>query len=108
MPVEARRKVVRKLAYLAGVVRLSGEVYDLVSAELLNLLDVLIVDAFEASKDIDYAGVTSCQARKAQYGNPGSGIDMYNIPPSTNPNPCGRRRIRLHHYTRHYQASDRQ
>jgi len=44
---EERRKMVRALAYRAGVVKLSGEVFSIVASEVLHHMAVLIYNAYE-------------------------------------------------------------
>ena len=88
LPAEARRKIVRRLAYRAGIVKLTSEVFDLVAAEMLHSLGVLLVDAFEVSREAYPLGekiqlITSTD-QSLVYGVPcdihGS-IDMFSTPP---------------------------
>ena len=83
MPAEARRKIVRRIAYRAGVVRLSSKAFDLVAAEIFHLLGVLLVDAYEESRTMDYAPILQNEANSGglRYNIPGDGIDTFSIPP---------------------------
>ena len=92
MPAEARRKIVRRIAYRAGVVRLSSKAFDLVAAEIFHLLGVLLVDAYEESRTMDYAPILQNEVSGGalRYNIPGNGIDTFTIPPppvSTGDNP---------------------
>ena len=57
---------------------------ELVAAEILHLLGVLVVDAFESSKDVDYSSILQ-NTKEVRYGFPGIGIDMFSIPPPPTP-----------------------
>ena len=83
MPAEARRKIVRRIAYRAGVVRLSSKAFDLVAAEIFHLLGVLLVDAYEESRTMDYAPILQNEVSGGalRYNIPGNGIDTFTIPP---------------------------
>ena len=98
LAAEARRKIVRRLAYRAGIVKLTSEVFDLVAAELLHSLGVLLVDAFEVSReaqlqrfgqDLNFIRHTT---QYLTYGGPcdghdmqSAGIDMFSTPPPPMP-----------------------
>ena len=82
LSAELRFKMVRFIAYRAGIVKISSAALDLIAAEIFHLLGVLMVDGFEASKATDYEALihkTSC--RRLTYGTPGDGIDMFSVPP---------------------------
>ena len=85
IPAEGRRKIVRRLAYRAGILQMTSEAFDLVAAEVLHLIGVLLVDAFEASKALDYglhlSFVDQNTSACLTYGTPGDGIDMFSVPP---------------------------
>lgn len=98
LPAEARRKIVRRLAYRAGIVKLTSEVFDLVAAEMLHSLGVLLVDAFEVSREahllrfgpeLTFIHHTT---EYLTYGEPcygdgmkSAGIDMFSTPPPPMP-----------------------
>ena len=89
MPAEIRRKMVRRLAYRAGIIQLTSDAFDLIAAEMFHLLGVLLVDAFEASMKMDY-GMYVCQdfikhVHRLTYGTPGDGLDMFSVPPPPMP-----------------------
>ena len=85
IPAEGRRKIVRRLAYRAGILQMTSEAFDVVAAEVLHLIGVLLVDAFEASKALDCGLSSSLVDRNTStcltYGTPGDGIDMFSDPP---------------------------
>ena len=94
MPAEIRRKIVRRLAYRAGIIQLTSDAFDLIAAEIFHLLGVLLVDAFEASMKVDYgmymASFRPCQdytkhVHRLTYGTPGDGLDMFSVPPPPMP-----------------------
>ena len=89
MPAEIRRKIVRRLAYRAGIIQLTSDAFDLIAAEMFHLLGVLLVDAFEASMKMDY-GMYVCEdfikhVHRLTYGTPGDGLDMFSVPPPPMP-----------------------
>ena len=84
LSAECRRKIARRLAYRAGIIKISAGAMELVAAEILHLLGVLVVDAFESSKDVDYSSILQ-NTKQVRYGFPGNGIDMFSIPPPPTP-----------------------
>ena len=94
LPAEARRRIVRRLAYRAGIVKLTSEVFDLVAAEMFHSLGVLLVDAFEASTETHMPGENNSYIHYTDqyltYGEPCNdvsygGIDMFSTPPPPMP-----------------------
>ena len=84
LSAELRYKIVRRLAYRAGVVGITAAALELVAAELLHLLGVLVIDAFEMSRKTDYSQAFPNQTR-VRYGTPGDGIDVFSVPPPPTP-----------------------
>jgi hypothetical protein len=52
LPPEAGRRIIRRLAYRAGILEMTNEAFVLAEAELLHTLGVLLVDAYESSVEL--------------------------------------------------------
>lgn len=49
---EQRQHMVRAIASRAGIVKLSGALFDSIAAEILHLMATIVIDAFEVSKSL--------------------------------------------------------
>mmetsp|Transcript_27492 Transcript_27492/g.43246 ORF Transcript_27492/g.43246 Transcript_27492/m.43246 type:complete len:504 (+) Transcript_27492:31-1542(+) len=49
---EQRQHMVRAIASQAGIVKLSGAVFDCIAAEILHFMATIVIDAFEVSKSL--------------------------------------------------------
>jgi hypothetical protein len=49
---ETMQRLVRAIAFQAGIVKLSGPTFDCIAAEILHYLAVIVIDAFEVSKSL--------------------------------------------------------
>jgi len=85
LPPDAGRKIIRRLAYRAGIVRLTGAAFEIAEAELLHTLGILLVEAYESSVEMSKSArfLGPKQALPYKMGMvaiPGS-IDMFHVPP---------------------------
>jgi histone H3/H4 len=94
IPAEGRRKIVRRLAHRAGIVKMTSSAFDLVAAEMLHLLGVLVVDAFEVSWETCLSSRESLviphASQSLRHDQSSSsphhpGIDMFYSPPPPGP-----------------------
>ena len=81
LPPESGRKIIRRLAYRAGIREISNEAFILAEAELLHTLGLLLVDAYESSielaKDVSYLD----EDREITYNQPSGLFDIFKKPP---------------------------
>eukprot|EP00579_Thalassiosira_antarctica_P010360 CAMPEP_0201918496 /NCGR_PEP_ID=MMETSP0903-20130614/7642_1 /ASSEMBLY_ACC=CAM_ASM_000552 /TAXON_ID=420261 /ORGANISM="Thalassiosira antarctica, Strain CCMP982" /LENGTH=561 /DNA_ID=CAMNT_0048454825 /DNA_START=201 /DNA_END=1886 /DNA_ORIENTATION=- len=81
LPLEAGRRIIRRLAYMAGVREMSNEAFVLAEAELLHTMGLLLVDAYESSvemaKSVSYLDTEEALV----YRVPTNSIDMFKVPP---------------------------
>ena len=49
---EQRQRMVRAIASRAGIVKLTGSVFDSIAAEILHFMATIVIDAFEVSKSL--------------------------------------------------------
>jgi hypothetical protein len=81
LPPDVGRRMIRRLAYKAGIVRLTGDAFEVAEVELLHTLGVLLVEAYESSvatsKSARFLGPKEALPYRTR---PGS-IDMFHVPP---------------------------
>jgi len=79
---EAGRRIIRRLAYQAGIVQMSNEAFILAEAEMLHALGLLLVSAYESS--VNMKGKTTPfldEEDELTYEAPHSAVDMFSYPP---------------------------
>ncbi len=91
LPPDAGRRIIRRLAYKAGIVQLTSNAFDLAEAELLHTLGVLLVEAYESSVEMsknarfldpnDEALQLLDGSRSLPYGQFPNAIDAFYVPP---------------------------
>ena len=81
LPLEAGRRIIRRLAYIAGVVNMSNEAFILVETEYLHALGVLLVCAYESSVDMETKMTFLGVEDSITYEAPHSAVDMFSSPP---------------------------
>jgi len=82
LPLEAGRRIIRRLAYLAGLPRMSNEAFVLVEAELLHTLGMLLATAYESSVAMARSKAHILDEEdELAYNEPTVSIDMFNTPP---------------------------
>lgn len=81
LPPEAGRRIIRRLAYQAGILQISNEAFLLAEAELLHTLGMLLVSTYESSAKI--AKTTKFLGAKDElaYNEPADSVDMFKTPP---------------------------
>ena len=81
LPPEAGRRIIRRLAYQAGILEISNEAFLLAEAEMLHALGILLVSAYESS--VEMAKITKFlnEEDELAYNEPTVSIDMFNTPP---------------------------
>jgi len=81
LPKETGRRIVRRLAYQAGILRMTSDAFVLIEAEILHAIGTLVAHAYELSyneaNDAEYLG----EDKELVYDEPRDGIDMYVVPP---------------------------
>jgi hypothetical protein len=83
LPPEAGRRIVRRLAFRAGVVVMSDDAFILAEAELLHALGLLLVSAYESSVEMS-ASKNNARLHAndyISYNDPIDSIDMFKTPP---------------------------
>ena len=80
---EIGRKIIRRLAYMAGVLQMSNGAFVLAEAVLLHTMGVLLVDAYESSveRELTKNRVFLGAGEELTYETPTDGIDMFITPP---------------------------
>ena len=81
LPPEAGRRIIRILAYQAGIVKMSNEAFALAEAELLHALGVLLVSAYESSVIMSKTTQLLGEDDELAYDEPTVSIDMFRAPP---------------------------
>jgi len=83
LPVEAGRRIIRRLAYIAGIPEMSNEAFILAEAELLHALGGLLVSAYESCVNIEQKGETQLldEEQELAYNKPNVPFDMFRSPP---------------------------
>ena len=81
LPAEAGRRIIRRLAYIAGIVKMSNEAFILAEAELLHAFGTLLVDAYESSVEVNSLSSFLDTDVELTYNEPTGGVDMFRTPP---------------------------
>ena len=81
LPPEAGRRIIRRLAYQAGIMKMSSEAFLLAEAELLHALGVLLVNAYESSVEMSKTTKFLDEEKDLAYDEPTQSIDMFKTPP---------------------------
>ena len=83
LPVEAGRRIIRRLAYIAGIPGMSSEAFVLAEAELLHALGGLLISAYESCVDIEMSRSTQLLGAEEQltYNEPNVQNSMFKTPP---------------------------
>ena len=81
LPPEAGRRIIRRLAYQAGILRMSNEAFISAEAELLHVLGVLLVSAYESSVRMAKTTQFLDEEKEVTYNEPTISVDMFNTPP---------------------------
>jgi len=61
IPSEIRRKIIRMIAYQAGITKMTGEAFAVAEIKLLHTMGVLLVTAYESSMNYNYSPISSYQ-----------------------------------------------
>ena len=80
---ESSRKIIRRLAYQAGIREMSSEAFIVAEAELLHALGMLLVDVYESSVEIEMTRKSSFLSTDEEltYNTPTDSLDMFKSPP---------------------------
>jgi hypothetical protein len=81
LPPEAGRRIIRRLAYRAGVREMTNEAFVLAEAELLHALGVLLVDAYESSVELSKTVLLLKEDEEIGYNQPYGAFDIFKFPP---------------------------
>ena len=81
LPPEAGRRIIRLLAYQAGIVRMSNDAFMLAEAELLHAMGILLVSAYESSVEMASKAQILGTEDELAYNEPTVSVDMFNTPP---------------------------
>ena len=83
LPPEAGRRIIRRLAYQAGIREMSNEAFIVAEAELLHALGMLLVDVYESSVEIEMTRKSSFLSTDEEltYNEPTKTVDMFKSPP---------------------------
>ena len=60
---EQRQRMVRAIASRAGIVKMTGSVFDSIAAEILHFMATIVIDAFEGSKSLWCPGANVVKSR---------------------------------------------
>ena len=75
------RRIIRRLAYKAGIVRLSGDAFEIAEVELLHTLGILLVEAYESSVVVSKSARFLGPKEALPYRTRPGSIDMFHVPP---------------------------
>eukprot|EP00985_Skeletonema_marinoi_P026251 scaffold20215_cov191-Skeletonema_marinoi.AAC.3 len=91
LPLDTGRRIIRRLAYRAGILQLTSPVFEVAEAELLHTLGVLLVEAYESSVELsknarfldpdDEGLLSSDGSHSLPYGVLPNSMDMFYVPP---------------------------
>jgi len=81
LPPEAGRRIIRRLAYQAGIVKMSNEAFMLAEAEMLHALGILLVGAYESSVEMSKTAQFLDKEKEVSYNEPTLSIDIFKTPP---------------------------
>jgi hypothetical protein len=81
LPPEAGRRIIRGLAYQSGILQMSNEAFILAEAELLHMLGVLLVCAYESSVEMAKTTQLLGEEDEIAYNEPTDSLDMFKFPP---------------------------
>eukprot|EP00985_Skeletonema_marinoi_P034472 scaffold44040_cov197-Skeletonema_marinoi.AAC.1 len=81
LPPDAGRRIIRRLAYKAGIVRLTGAAFEIAEVELLHTLGVLLVEAYESSVEMSKSARFLGPEEALPYRMFPDSIDMFYVPP---------------------------
>jgi len=77
----AGRRIIRRLAYKAGIVEMTSDLLELAEAELLHTLGILLVEAYESSVEMTRAARFLDPKQALTYGSCAGPMDMFYTPP---------------------------
>ncbi len=77
----AGRRIIRRLAYKAGIVEMTSDLLELAQAELLHTLGILLVEAYESSVDMTESVRYLDPKQTLTYGSCAGPMDMFYTPP---------------------------
>ncbi len=75
------RRIIRRLAYKAGILRLTGDAFEVAEAELLHTLGLLLVEAYESSVEMSKSAQFLGPKQVLPYKTRPGSIDMFYVPP---------------------------
>ena len=80
---EIGRRIIRRLAYMAGVLQMSNDAFVFAEAVLIHTMGVLLVDSYESSVKSESANsrVYLGEEEELTYETPTDGVDMFITPP---------------------------
>ena len=81
LPPDVGRRIIRRLAYKAGIVRLTGDAFGVAEVELLHTLGVLVVEAYESSVEMSKSAQFLGPKQFLPYRTRPGSIDMFYVPP---------------------------
>ena len=77
----AGRRIIRRLAYKAGIVEMTSDLMEVAEAELLHTLGILLVGAYESSVDMTKSVRFLDPKQALTYGSCAGPMDMFYTPP---------------------------
>jgi len=81
LPKGTVRRIIRRLASKAGIVRMSSSAFDHAEAELLRTIAVLLVEAYESSVQMSKSARFLHNTETLPYGMFPNSMDMFYVPP---------------------------
>jgi len=93
LPPDAGRRIIRRLAYKAGIIRLTGAAFEIAEVELLHTLGVLLVEAYESSVEMSKSARFLGPEEALPYRMFPDSIDMFYVPPPPITEPLNNEKI---------------
>jgi len=83
LPAEAGRRIIRRLAYNAGIPEMSNDAFILAEAELLHVVGLLLVSSYDSCVNTEQTRATQLLSAEEQltYNEPNASISMFKTPP---------------------------
>jgi histone H3/H4 len=83
LPAEAGRRIIRRIAYCAGVNKMSSDAFVAAEAEFLHTMGILVVDALESSVQMAKSSAYRDASQEVCYNAPRrcTTLDTFEIPP---------------------------
>jgi hypothetical protein len=83
LPPDAGRRIIRRLAYRAGIFQMTSNAFELVEAELLHTLGVLLVEAYESCVEMSKNArfLDQNEEEILTYNLSSDSMDVFYVPP---------------------------